>query len=192
MVASPRERRPFVALASPLVTVAWLAVAGCTSIAMQKTMFTPGVQGRIAAVAVTPMQDLSGNIAASSAVTSAIVTELRRRGTCRVIEIDNPAPGAGERWTAAKLGAGAKADAVLVGVVTAYGYDSLPRHGGATVSPTIGLDLRLVSSKSAEILWAASVEARQIHLLRDDGMPLGELAQDLAEKVASALADLGA
>ena len=118
MLASPRERRPFVALASPMLTVLWLVSAGCTSIDMQKTMFTPGVQGRIAAVAVTPMQDLSGNVAASAAITSAIVTELRRRGTCRVIEIDGPAPGAGERWTAAKLGAGTKADAVLVGVAT--------------------------------------------------------------------------
>ena len=176
-----------------LALLAGLALfAACTSVDIQKTALVSSSPPRITALAVAPMQDLSGNASASTAITAAIVNELRRRGIYRVVEIDNPSPGATERWTAAKLGTDAKVDAVLVGVVTAFSYDSVSHHGGPTVTPTIGLDLRLVAAKGAEILWAAGVEAQQTRLFSNDGMPLEQLAQKLAEQVADALASFGA
>ncbi len=170
-----------------------LALAGaCTSVAVHKTTQSPSSQERVASVAVAPFQDLTGNSSASPAVTAAIVNELRRRGTFQVMELDDAAPGNTERWTASKLGKEAKADAVLVGVVTSYSYDRVSRRGGSSVTPAIGVDLRLVSTKNAEVLWAAAVDAKLTQLFSDDGMPLEQLAQKLAERVADALAGIGA
>lgn len=166
-------------------------IAACsTSVDMHRTALSPNID-RLATLAIAPLEDLSGNATASPAVTAALANELRRRGRFQVVELDTTGPGATERWTASKLGKDARADAVLVGVVTSYDYDRVGGRGGSTVTPAISIDLRLVSSKNAEVLWAAAVDAKLVQLFSADSMPLEQLAQTLAEKVADALVSLG-
>jgi TolB-like protein len=147
---------------------------------------------RVLRVGVAPFDNLTGNPSAGPALTAAIVNELRRRNVFQLVELDTNAPGATERWTASKLGKEAKVDAVLVGVVTSYNYDRMQGRGGPTLSPAISVDLRLVSSKSADVVWAAGVDAKLQRLFSSDGMPLEQLAQSIAEHVAGALLGFGA
>jgi len=175
-----------------LLTLALAISSACgPSVELRSTQLRPTGE-RVLRVGVAPLENLSGNPSAGPAVTSAIINELRRRNVFQVVELDTNAPGAGERWTASKLGKGASVDAVLVGVVTSYNYDRMSGRGGSTLSPAISVDLRLVLSKSADVVWAAGVDAKLQRLFSSDGMPLEQLAQSVGERVAEALLSLGA
>ncbi len=168
-----------------------LLSAACTSVNVQKTVLAVADQGRIGTLAVAPLDNLSVTPSASDVLTAALVHELRHRGRFKVVEIEGAGPGIGERWTASQAGKKLDADAVLVGTVTAFEYDRSGLRGGATVSPSIGVDLRVVGVKNGAILWAAGVDAKLPKLFSDDGVPLEQLAQKVAERVADELERLG-
>lgn len=168
----------------PALAALLLASPGCADVSVRTTAFAAPAHGPIATLAVAPFDNLTTTPTASQAVTAAIIHELRQRGTFQIVEIESRAPGISERWTAARAGKELKADAVLVGVVTAFDYERAARRGGTTLTPSIGLDVRLVGVGNADVLWAAGVGGKLRQLFSDDSMPLEQLAQKLAERIA--------
>jgi len=168
------------------------AAASCSRVQVRATTLASADRRPVAKLAVVLFENLTTNEGAAQAITAALVNELRRRGRFEVIEIAKAAAGRTERWTAAKIGAEAKADAVLVGLVTAFEYTRNAQRGSASMSPTIGLDLRVVAAPAGDVLWAAGLDAKLLQLWSAEGMPLEQLAQEVAERVADELEPLGA
>lgn len=168
-----------------------MSLAACSHVNVRATRLNPQTPVTVRTLAVVPFDNLTASPEAGGSLTAVIVNELRQIGGFRLVDVDRNIVGGSERWTAAKLGTELKVDAVLVGVVTAYEYVALPR-GGQTGSPCIAVDLRVVAAGSGEVLWAAGVDARLLHIFSSDGMPIETLAQEVAGRVAKALSDLQA
>src|SRR5688572_5904300 len=95
------------------------ALSSCgASVNMRATELVPQGMPPLRTIAVAPLESLQQDAAASAALTAALVNELRRRESFAVVEIPEPVAGVTERWTAAHVAEQAKADAVLVGLVT--------------------------------------------------------------------------
>jgi len=162
--------------------------AGCTSLSVHATEGMPSGQKPVVKLAVMPFENLTGDAAASRAVTTAIVHHLRAHGSPGLMESDWP--GRHDLFATAELGQRLQVDAVLMGIVTHYSYVPGAQLGG-TLNPVLAVDLRLLDVRSKQIVWAAGVEATMNQLITYDGVSLMELAQVVAERVGAELGSVG-
>jgi TolB-like protein len=169
-----------------ILTVIAYAVSGCASNSIQSTEWQLTGLAPVRSIAVARFTNLTTQAKAGDTVTAALTSELRRRAEFQIIEVSGASM---ERWSSAKVAKDVKADAVLVGVVTAFEYRPGAQPGGATQIPTVAIDVRLISG-TGEILWAAGLERNRNQVASYDGVPLEELTQDVVEQVADALAAL--
>ena len=116
-------------------------------------------------VAVLPLENLTATPGAGSAMTDLLLTELHNINRYQVmgkIEMDKAfreknieLPKIVDRSVAAEIGRQLNVDGVFFGSVTEYLY----RKGQALddeQEPAVGINLRLVSSKSGTVIWGSS------------------------------------
>jgi len=78
------------------------------------------------------------------------------------------------------------ADAVITGIVFAYGYVPEP---SSPPRPTVRLDLRVFGAEPASLLWAARASASDASGLGSGGETLTTVAMAAADRLAAALAE---
>lgn len=111
-------------------------------------------------VAVLPFENLTAYPNAGQVVAQLLTTELYARGLFRVMEAGELRSRLSARklneenmphTAAAELAAALGVDAVLTGSVSEFGY----QHG-LKEEPIVGINLRLVSVREGDVVWAAS------------------------------------
>jgi TolB-like protein len=167
--------------------VALLVTGACARIDVQATTGAPKGTPPIRRLAIVTFASLASAPQAGPALTAALVSELRRRGGVEIVEASGAARAQAERWRATELGKSLGVDAVLVGEVLAYEYGPGAQPGTSTVTPSLGVTVRLIASASGNVIWAATLDAERQQVGSYGGVSLLNLAQDVADELAALL-----
>jgi TolB-like protein len=170
-----------------------LTLLGCAS-AVQEWV-KPGV-GRVARVAVLPLENQTSSLRAGQAVTDLLVSQILATGAIAVMDPSEVADvlrrenidpaDAGRLPSAQRLGRLLQVSHVLQGSVTEYRYKP-----GLSETPAVGVTVRLVDVASGEVVWTASHARLGSSWLREAGLArvAQRVAHDMAAHLATALGD---
>jgi outer membrane protein OmpA-like peptidoglycan-associated protein/TolB-like protein len=134
----------------------------------QYTLLPPNHFTSVSCIAILPLENNTADPEAASAFSEALATELyktERFGVIERSEVVNSLAGMGAKIpkkmsgeVAAVLGGLLKADAVITGSVTEYGYRTVDLKNSVRV-PSLGVSMRLIDVRSNKVLWAASMSS---------------------------------
>ena len=140
----------------------------------------------IKSVAILPFENLTKFYQAGGIVPDLMATELYRSRRFKVMERAEAAavcaemgiqiPKAIDAQYAQVLGKKLGVDGVIIGSVTEYWY-RVYREEDADVEPAVGINARLVSVATGEVVWAASVTRSSYDLFLSQKDPLNRVAQ---------------
>ena len=176
-----------------LLAIGVLTLLGCAS-AVQEWV-KPGA-GRVARVAVLPLENQTSSLRAGQAVTDLLVSEILATGAIAVMDPSEAADllrrenldpaDAGRLPSAQRIGRLLQVSHVLQGSVTEYRYKP-----GLSETPAVGVTVRLVDVASGEVVWTASHARLGSSWLREDGLArvAQRVAHDMAAHLATALGD---
>lgn len=129
------------------------------------TMLPPNNFTSIGCIAILPFENNTSDPEAAASFSEALATELyttERFGVIERAEVVGSLSGMGAKIpekmsneVAAVLGGLIKADAVISGSVTEYGYRTVDLKNSVRV-PSIGVSLRMIDVRENKVLWAAS------------------------------------
>jgi TolB-like protein len=137
-------------------------------------------------VAVLPFENLTKFYQAGQIVPDLLATELYRLRRVKVMEraeavavcagLGIQIPKAIDAQYARVLGEKLGVDGVIIGSVTEYWY-RVYREEDEDVEPAVGINARLVSVATGEVLWAASVTRSSYDMFLSQKDPLNRVAQ---------------
>lgn len=140
----------------------------------------------IKSVVVLPFENMTKFYAAGKIVPDLIATELYISGRFKVMERTEAValcaeegikiPEALDAGYARTLGEKLGVDGVFIGSVSEYWY-RIYREEDEEVEPAVGINARLVSVATGEVVWAASVTRSSYDLLMSQKDPLNRIAQ---------------
>ena len=175
-VAQPTPRKPgrFWPIATGLVLVAGIVIAAILS-GWHRAIATSPIPSHpeIASLAVLPLENLSGNPEESyfaDGMTDALITEVARVGTIRVISRTTILRYKGTRKTTQQIGRELNVDAVVEGTILRAGNG-------------VRITAQLIQVATDNHLWAESYERDATEVLRLQQ----EVATDIARQIGSVL-----
>ncbi len=140
----------------------------------------------IKSVAVLPFENLTKFFQAGRIVPDLLATELYRSRRFQVMERAEAVTACAEMGIqipqsidaqyARVLGKKLGVDGVIIGSVTEYWY-RVYREEDEDVEPAVGINARLVSVSTGEVVWAASVTRSSYDLFLTQKDPLNRVAQ---------------
>ena len=145
----------------------------------------------LGSLAVAPFANLSKAEQAERTIADHLVTQLHKRADLRLMDLTREeSTDRIDRQTAREIGEQAGVDAVLYGTVLAYEYVGSTQHNRDVASPvpSIGVNVRLVSTRTGNILWAAGVVSSDPSWWTNTTLTLEQLAQEVATDLAASLA----
>ena len=162
------------------------ALTGCGHQYLSARSASPQKISGISSVAVLPFENLTKFYQAGQIVPDLLATELYRLRRVKVMEraeavavcagLGIQIPKAIDAQYARVLGEKLGVDGVIIGSVTEYWY-RVYREEDEDVEPAVGINARLVSVATGEVLWAASVTRSSYDMFLSQKDPLNRVAQ---------------
>lgn len=169
--------------------LAALTAPACSAVSFEvETLAAPDAQlSSVDRVVLVPLVNRSDDPRASTALQATLARSLAASAGMQVLEV--PAgfavdPEKLDREQARDLAKATGADAVLTGVVFAYGYVPVPR---SPRQPAIRLDVRLLSGADPALLWAARASVFDAAGAMDAGTSLTTMADEVAKRLVEDL-----
>lgn len=189
-VAAPLRTEKVIFRARAFAYLISIALPGCGSMSIEvETLAAPtAAPANLQTVMVAPLVNRSENPGAPAAIGSILARALVAHTGWRIV--DAPAgvavdPEKLDRAQARELSKLSGADAILTGIIFAYGY--VPA-GQAPKQPAVRLDLRLVSGVEPEVLWAARASAFDSSGACNPGASLTAMADAVVRRLIDDLA----
>lgn len=167
----------------------------CGHFYQRSYLLSPESLDNIKSIAVAPFENLTQFAEAGKILSDLFTTQLTalRRHTImdrsmverRLKERNVKLGKTIDRSAAKDIGGVLGADAVLIGSVTEYSYESQP--GIRQTEPAVGFSVRLVDVRSGVILWAASVSRSSYDVLTLERDPVNRVAQSAVEAALSSV-----
>ncbi len=172
-----------------------LSLPACGHFYQRSYVLSPESLHAVKTIAVTPFENLSPYGEAGKILADLFSQELSKLQTVTVVDRSLVERRVKERnfklgktidrSTAKDIGGMMGTDAVLIGSVTEYSYQTQP--GVRQSEPAVGFSVRLVDARSGAVLWAASVSRSSYDVLTLERDPVNKVAQDaVAAEVDSA------
>lgn len=164
-------------------------LVGCSSVQLrlETTVAPTNALPTLHKVVVLPFVNRTDNSRACVAMNAALESNLAARGHLDIIDVPprfNVDAEHLDREQAHDLAVAVGADAVITGIVFAYGYVPEP---GNPPRPTILADVRVFGAQSASLLWAGRARATDASGMATGGASLTALADALAGQIANEL-----
>ena len=166
------------------------AAGGCSSLRVRvETVVAPNASiAAVKRVVLLPLVNRSDDPGAALAVAALIAKNVTTYAHLKIVDCP---PGIQvdaerlDREQARDLAAAAAADAVMTGIVFAYGYVS---EQGSAPRPTVRFDVRLFAAGTPDLEWAARATGSDSPGMASAGASLTTIADATAQQVAQDLA----
>ena len=169
-----------------LGVVPLIIIAGCGHNYVTARSIEGDDLSAIKSVAILPFENMTKFHEAGKIVPDLLATELYISGRFKVMERTEAVaicaeegiriPDAMDAGYARTLGENLGVDGVFIGSVSEYWY-RIYREEDEEVEPAVGINARLISVETGDVLWAASVTRSSYDLLMTQKDPLNRVAQ---------------